>query len=104
MHLEEESVKKDEVGDSEDPDGIKGVMEEFMVCLARAMKDVQKEEKHCYHCSHLDHFIHDHPLVEASRTNSHLNHSEGMAPKKGAKAPQTKATTPTTPPEGAPKA
>ena len=38
-HLEEESAKKDEGVDSEDPDGIKGVMEEFMVHLAKAVKD-----------------------------------------------------------------
>ena len=78
--------------------------EEFMVCLVRAMKDTQKEEKCCYHCSTLDHFICDYPLVKALRMNSHLNHKEGMAPKKGAWAPQMKATMPTTPPEGAPKA
>ena len=56
-HLEEESAKKDEGVDSEDPDGIKGVMEEFMVHLVRAMKDAQEEEKCCYHCSSLDHFM-----------------------------------------------
>ena len=38
-HLEEESAEKDEVVDSEDPDGIKGVTQEFMVHLARAVKD-----------------------------------------------------------------
>ena len=89
-HLEEESAEKDEVADSEDPDGIKGVMEEFMVCLVRAVKDAQKEEKCCYHCSSLDQFSHDCPLVQALTTNSHLNHQEGMVPKKGAWAPQMK--------------
>ena len=96
VHLEEESVKKDEVVDGEDPDGIEGVMEEFMVCLAGAMKDAQKEDKCCYHCSSLDHFIHGCPLVKASRTNSYLNHKEG------AQTPQTKVTMPMMPPEGAP--
>ena len=90
--------------DSEDPDGIKGVMEEFMVHLVRAMKDAQKEEKCCYHCSSLDHFICDCPLVKASGTNSHLNHKEGMAPRKGAWVPQMKVTMPMMPPEGAPNA
>ena len=104
VHLEEESAEKDEAVDSEDPDGVKGVMEEFMVCLVRAMKDTQKEEECCYHCSSLDHSIHDYPLVKASRTNSHLNHKEGMAPKKGAWAPQMKATMPMMPQEGASKA
>ena len=34
------------------------VTEEFIVCLTRAVKDAQQEEKHCYHCSSLKHFIH----------------------------------------------
>ena len=63
-HVEEESADKDEGVDSEDPDSIKGVIGEFMVHLARAMKDAQKEEKCCYHYSSLDHFIHDCPLVK----------------------------------------
>ena len=77
-HVEEESADKDEGVDSEDPDSIKGVTEEFMVHLVRAVKDAQKEERCCYHCSSLDHFIHDCPLIKALRTNSHLNHKEGM--------------------------
>ena len=63
-HLEEESAKRDEAVDSEDPDGIEGVMEEFMMHLVRAVKDAQKEEKCCYHCNSLDNFIHDCPLVK----------------------------------------
>ena len=102
--MEEESAKKDEGVDSEDPDGTKGVTEEFMVHLARAVKDTQKEEKCCYHCSSLDHSIHDCPLVKALRTDSHFNHKEGMAPKKGAQVPLMKANMPTIPPEVAPKA
>ena len=42
-HLEEENTEEDEQVHSKDPDGIKGVKEEFMVCLVRAMKDAQKE-------------------------------------------------------------
>ena len=38
-HVEAESLNKDEGLDSEDPDGIEGVMEEFVVHLARAVKD-----------------------------------------------------------------
>ena len=34
---------------SDDPCGIEGVMEEFMVHLARAVKDAQADEKCCYH-------------------------------------------------------
>ena len=67
--------------------------------LVRAVKDAQKEEKYCYHYSSLDHPICNCPLVKASRTKSHLNHKEGMEPKKGARAPQTKATMPMTPPD-----
>ena len=104
VHVEEESDKKGEGADSEDPNGIKGVTDEFMVHLTRAMKDAQKEEKCCYHCSSLDHFIHDCPLVNMLRMNSHLNHKEGMVPKKGVHTPQMKATMPMTTPEGAPKA
>ena len=51
----------------EDPDSINRVTEEFMVNLARAMKDAQVEEKCCYHCSSPEHFIHDCLLVRASR-------------------------------------
>ena len=56
-HLEEESVEKDKEVESEDPDTINRVMEEFMVHLAMVVKDAQVEEKHCYHCSSLEHFI-----------------------------------------------
>ena len=51
----------------EDSDGIDGVTEEFMVCLAWAMKDTQVEEKCCYHCSSPEHFIHNCPLVRNSQ-------------------------------------
>ena len=101
-HLEEESAKKNEEVDSEDPDSIEGVTGEFMVCLVMAMKDAQKE-KHCYHCSSLEHFICDCPLVQASRTDSHLNHKEGMAPMKGAQIPWMKVTMPKTPQRGCPR-
>ena len=102
-HLDKESAKKDEEVDSEDPDSVKGVMEEFMVCLVRAMKDAQKEEKHCHHCSSLDHFICDCPLVKPLKMDSHLNHEEGMALKKGAQTPQMKVSMPMMSLEGAPK-
>ena len=66
VHLEEEIAEKDEEVESEDPNGINRIMEEFMVHLARAMKDTQVEKKCCYHCSSLQHFIHECPLVRAS--------------------------------------
>ena len=103
-HLEEESARKDEELESKDPSGIDGVTEEFMVHLARPVKDAQVEEKHFYHCSSLEHLIHNCPLVKASRVNMHLNHKEGMALKKGSWAPQMKVITPKTPQEEAPKA
>ena len=50
-HLEEEEVDGGEDPESDDPGGIKGVTEEFMVQLAWAVKDAQADEKCCYHCS-----------------------------------------------------
>ena len=67
-HLEEEGTKRDKEEEIEDPDGMDRVMDEFMVCLVQAMKDAQVQEK-CYHCSSPKHFIHDCPLVRASREN-----------------------------------
>ena len=69
----------------------------FTVHLAGARKDAQVEEKCCYHCSSLEHFICDFLLVRALRANMQLNCKEGMVPKKGVQAPQTKATIPKTP-------
>ena len=50
-HLEEEDVGEGEDPESDDPGGIEGVSEEFMVQLTRVVKDAQADEKHCYHCS-----------------------------------------------------
>ena len=102
-YLEKESTKRDKEVEIKDPDSINGVMEEFMVHLAWAVKDAQVE-KHCYHCSDLKHFIHDCPLVRASRENMQLNHKEGMALRKGAQTPQMKMTMPKNPQEEVPKA
>ena len=103
-HLEEESAKKDEEVESKDPDSINRVTEEFMVCLARAVKDAQVEEKCCYHCSSLEHFICDCPIVRPSRENMQFNCMEGMLLKKGAWAPQTKMMMPKNPQENVPRA
>ena len=103
-HLEEESAKRDEEVEIEDPDSINGVMEEFMVHLAWAMKDAQVEEKHCYHCTNPKHFICNCPLVRASRENMQLNCKEGTASRKGACTPQMKMTMPKNPQEEVPKA
>ena len=103
-HLEEEDADQEECTDSEDPDGIEGVIKEFILCLARAVKDTQQEEKCYYHCSIPDHFIWACLLVMASRTDLHLNWKEGMAPKKGAWTPQVKVTMPKVPQDGTPMA
>ena len=103
-HLEEEGANKDESIESKDPNGIKGVTEEFIVHLARTEKDAQQEEKHCYHCSSPEHFIHDCLLVKTSRKYLHLNQKEGMAPKKGTQAPRGKVTMPKAPQDRIPKA
>ena len=91
-HLEEESADKEEGTESEDPNGINGITKEFIVHLARAVKDPWQEEKYCYHYSSLKYFICKCPLVKASRMDPHLNQKEGMALKKGAQTPQGKVT------------
>ena len=88
-HLEEEDASNDEDQESDDPSRIKGVTEEFMVCLARAVKDAQVDEKSCYHCSSLEHFIRNCPLIKASREKKQLNGKEGTASMKGAQTPLT---------------
>ena len=85
-HLEEEDIGGDEDQESDDPRGIEGCTEECMVCLARAVKDTQVDEKCCYHCSSPEHFICDCPLVKTLREKKQLNAKEGMA-KKGACTP-----------------
>ena len=69
------------------PDGIEGVTNEFMVWLARAVKDTQADEKCCYHCSSPEHFIHNCPLMKTTRDKKQLNGKEGMAMVKGAQTP-----------------
>ena len=64
-------------------------MEEFMIRLARAVKDAQMDEKCCYHYSSPEHFIHNCPLMKTARDKKQLNGEEGMAMMKGAWAPLT---------------
>ena len=90
MHLtqlEEEDADDGEDLESDDPNGIDGVTEEFMIRLARAVKDAQADEKHCYHCSSPEHFICNCPLMKAARDKKQLNGKEGMAMVKGAWTP-----------------
>ena len=89
-HLKEEDASGDEDQESDDPSGIQGVTEEFMVCLARDIKDAQVDEKCCYHCSS--------PEISSiiacsSREKKQSNGKEGTASKKGAQTPPTTANT-----------
>ena len=85
--LEEEDADDGEDPESDDPDGIKGVTEEFMVWLARAVKDAQMDEKCCYHCSSPEHFICNCPLMKTTRDKKQLNGKEGMVMTKGSPDP-----------------
>ena len=104
VHLEEEGSNEEADAVSEDLDGIHGMMAEFIVCLARVLKEAQQEEKCHYHCSSKEHFISECLLVKASRSAAHLNQKEGTAPEKGAQTPQVKMAKPKVPQEGMPKA
>ena len=86
--LEEEADDSEDL-ESDDPDGIEGVTEEFLVRLARVVKDAQADEKCCYHCSSPEHFIRNCPLLKTTRDKKQLNGKEGMATMKGAWAPPT---------------
>ena len=79
MHLEEEEGDNGKDPESDDPCGIEGVTEEFMVWLVMVVKDAQAEEKLCYHCSSPEHFICNYPLMKTARDKKQLNGKEGMA-------------------------
>ena len=96
-HLEEEGTRRNKDEGSDNPNRIKGITEDFMVCLARAVKGAQTEEKCCYHCSSPEHFIHNCLLIKTLRENMQLNHKEGTASRKGAQTPQMKTTMPKNP-------
>ena len=87
MQLEKEDAEHGEEQDSDDPDGIEGVTEEFMVRLARAVKDAQMDEKCCYHCSCPEHFIRNCPLMKTARDKKQLNGKEGTPMMKGTQTP-----------------
>ena len=82
--LEEEEADNSEDLESDDPNGIEGVMEKFMVQLARAVKDAQADKQHCCHCSSPEHFICNCLLMKTIRDKKQLNRKEGMATTKGA--------------------
>ena len=85
--MDEEDADDGEDPESDNPDGIKGVMEDFMVWLARAVKDTQTDEKCCYHCSSPEHFICNCPLMKTARDKKQLNGKEGTTMMKGAQTP-----------------
>ena len=101
VQLDEEDADDGEDPESDDPDGIEGVMEEFMVRLARAVKDAQMDEKHCYHCSNPEHFICNCPLMKAARDKKQLNGKEGMVTMKGAQTPPKATSAIKSPPKEA---
>ena len=76
-HLEEEDTGDNEGQESDDPIRIKGVIEEFMVHLARAVKHAQADEKCCYHCSSLEYFICNCPLIKTLREKKQLDGKGG---------------------------
>ena len=92
-HLEEEDARRDKNEESNGLGWIEGVIEEFMVCLARTVKDAQTE-KCCYHCSSLKHFICNCLLIKTLRENAQLNSKKGMVSKKGVWTPLAMANTP----------
>ena len=77
--LEEEDTNDGKDLESNDPNGINGVTKEFMIRLARVVKDAQADEKHCYHCSSPEHFICNCLLMKVARDKKQLNGKEGMA-------------------------
>ena len=91
--LDEEDADDGEDPESNDPDGIEGVMKEFMVWLARAVKDAQTDEKHCCHCSSPEHFIRNCLLMKTARDKKQLNGKEGMAMMKEAWTPPKATST-----------
>ena len=88
VQLEEEGTNDGEDPESDDPDGIKGVTKEFMVWLARAVKDAQADKKCCYHCNSPEHFIHNCLLMKTARDKKQLNGKEGTVIVKGSWTPQ----------------
>ena len=76
VHLEEKSTNEEEGIDGEDPGGMKSMTDEFIVCLARAVKDAQQTEKHCYHCDSPDHIC-DCPQLTGMKADVSLHQKYG---------------------------
>ena len=102
--LDEEDTDDGEDPESDDPDGIKGVMEDFMVRLARAVKDAQMDEKCCYHCSSPEHFICNCLLMKAARDKKQLNGKDRTVTMKEAWTPPKATNAIKSPPKEAQEA
>ena len=98
--LEEEDTDDGEELESDDPDGIKGVMEEFMIRLARAVKDAQMDERHCYHCSSPEHFIRNCPLMKTARDKKTVKQEGGDGDGEGSLDPSKGSECHKEPPKG----
>ena len=103
-HLEEEDADNGGDPESDDPGGIKGVTEEFLVQLVRVVKDTQAEEKCYYYCSSPEHFMPTCPFMKAARDKKQLNGKEGTATMKGAQTPLTTTSAMKSPLTEAPEA
>ena len=100
VQLDEEDADNGEDPESDNPDGIKGVTEEFMVWLARAVKDAQTDKKCSYHCSSPEHFIHNCLLMKTARDKKQLKQEGGDGDNKGSLDPSKGNKCHKEPPEG----
>ena len=101
VQLDKEDAHDGEDLKSDDPNGIEGVTEQFMVQLARAVKDAQMGERHCYHCGSPENFIRNFPLMKTARDKKQLNGKEGMVMAKGAQTPPKAMNSRKSPQKGA---
>ena len=102
-HLEEEVTRRDEDEGSNDSNRISGVTEEFMVHLARAVKDNQTEEKCCYHCSSPEHFIRNCPLMKTFERKATVKQQGGDSIKEGSLDPSNNSYHAEESPDGGPQ-
>ena len=91
--LDEEDADDGKDPESDNLDGIEGVTEDFMVQLARAVKDALMDEKCCYHCSSPEHFIRNCLLMKTARDKKQLNGKEGTTTMKGVWTPPKATST-----------
>ena len=89
-HLEEKTTNEEEGVNGEDPDGIEGTTEEFILCLARAVKDAQQMEKCWYHCDGPDLFVCDCPQLAEMKADAPLNQKDEDSTKEGRPSPSRK--------------